>query len=122
MAEGNRQLGPNRGGRKKGVPNKITGEKIKAQQEYFNNLVDDDYETKLWHEFLNGPDLPPIAQRDPDFSAIFRVRFSAFKLAVEYKRGMPVQPYSGEGGGPIKMVWDIPVGTRADAIAKTYNP
>jgi hypothetical protein len=78
------------GGRQKGTPNRITAIKHTRIQEYFEKIVDDKREAQLWDHFMTD--------REPN-----PVNWQAFKRAVEYKRGMPVQPHSGEGGGPIQV-------------------
>lgn len=81
---------PRIGGRQKGTPNKITAIKRTHIQEYFQQIVSDKQESKLWDHFMNSPD-PNI------------VNWQAFKRAVEYKRGMPVQQHAGPDGGPIPV-------------------
>ena len=83
-------MGIRLGGRKKGVPNKSTALKVELRKDYFERIMDDKRETAMWNRFLETPNQDPI-------------NWQAFKLAVQYKRGMPIQPVSGEGGGAIKF-------------------
>lgn len=78
------------GGRKPGTPNKNALEKRTATQVFFTRILSDKEEEKLWDDFLTGPD-PNV------------VNWQAFKRAVEYKRGMPLQQVSGPEGGPIPV-------------------
>jgi hypothetical protein len=81
---------PRLGGRAKGTPNKDTLVKRAATLSFFSKIMDDKKEAKLWNEFLTDPE-PNI------------VNWQAFKRAVEYKRGMPIQSHTGEDGGPIQV-------------------
>lgn len=78
------------GGRKPGTLNQNTLEKRTATQVFFTRILSDKEEEKLWDDFLTGPD-PNV------------VNWQAFKRAVEYKRGMPLQQVSGPEGGPIPV-------------------
>jgi len=62
------------GGRQKGTPNK----KTTATAEFFNRVLSDKRESELWEFFLG--------HADPE------VKFKAFRLSLEYKRGKPIQP------------------------------
>ena len=68
------------GGREKGTPNKNCAAKRESTQEFFRRILDEEAEQKLWQAFFDGVNQNPIA-------------FQAFKRAVEYKRGMPVQSH-----------------------------
>lgn len=78
------------GGRKAGTPNQSTLEKRSATQVFFSSIISDKEEEKLWEHFLY--------EADPNV-----VNWQAFKRAVEYKRGMPVQQHAGPDGGPIPV-------------------
>lgn len=79
-----------RHGRPKGVPNKHTLVKRQQTVDFFRKIMSDKKEETLWEKFLTGAD-PNI------------VNWQAFKRAVEYKRGMPVQTHTGEDGAPIAI-------------------
>ena len=84
------------GGRRPGSKNKNTGLKAKKRAEdtkaFFARILPDERENKLWKKFTTE-------------SNINIVNFQAFKLAVAYKRGQPIQPHTGEDGGPIEFVY-----------------
>lgn len=72
-------------------------------KDYFKRVIDDNEEGRLWKHFLAGNEENVIA-------------WNAFKRAVEYKRGMPIQPkeLSGDDGGPIAVTVDVSAIPRAD--------
>jgi hypothetical protein len=86
--------GAKTGGRSPGTPNKNAGLKRLKTQEFFEKILDDKKESVHWKKFMTG--------KAPDM-----VSWQAFKRAVEYKRGMPIQPneHSGVGGGPIPFTY-----------------
>jgi hypothetical protein len=61
------------GGRQKGTPNKSRT----ATSEFFQRILTDTNEEKLWTYFMGHEDA--------------EIRFKAFRLAIEYKRGKPLQ-------------------------------
>lgn len=81
------------GGRQKGTPNKKTAALKEATKDFFRRIVDDDVEAKFWRHFITGFELVP--QNDGTMQLVpiplDPVAWQAFKRAVEYKRGMPVQ-------------------------------
>lgn len=78
------------GGRKPGTPNRNATEKRSAREDFFSRIVSDKEEMRLWNHFMTAAE-PNI------------VNWHAFKRAVEYKRGMPVQQHAGPEGGPIAV-------------------
>jgi hypothetical protein len=78
--------GERRGGRQKGTPNKATT----ATADFFHRVLTDERESELWKFFLD--------HGDPE------IKFKAFRLSLEYKRGKPVQPmeHTGADGGPVE--------------------
>lgn len=93
------------GGRQKGTPNKSTPEKKEQVADFFHKILDDEVEAKFWRYFMTGYQVVNL----PDSSVqiipipLNPVAFSAFKRAVEYKRGMPVQPFVGSADLHIKV-------------------
>jgi len=93
---------PKSGGRQKGTPNHATVATRKKSKEYFERILDDKRETLLWNRFID------LASQDS-------INFQAFRLAVQYKRGMPVQPQELKSDGQSGViVWNIPAGAAAN--------
>lgn len=91
------------GGRQKGTPNKKTIAEREATQDFFARIIDDETEANFWRWFTTGFQIVdgkviPIPPNP--------VAYQAFKRAVEYKRGMPIQPISGagEGSSPLRVI------------------
>jgi hypothetical protein len=80
-----------RGGRKPGQKNRKTLVSKQLTQEFFDRVVPDKWEARQWKRFLKSKDE--------------KIRWEAFKRAVEYKRGKPIErsETSGAGGGPIPL-------------------
>lgn len=96
MASGGKRLGS---GRKPGVQNKKT-EATKAKAiSFFEKLLDDETEAKFWRYFMSGYVVEILENGEQKIVPIplNPVMFAAFKRAVEYKRGMPVQTVQGTG-------------------------
>ena len=95
------------GGRAKGTPNKKTHALKEATKDFFRRIVDDEIEAKFWRHFITGFELITL----PDGTAqvlqipLDPVAWQAFKRAVEYKRGMPVQlvEHLNAGDKPFKI-------------------
>jgi len=81
-------------GRTKGTPNKKTTEEREQTQDFFRRIVDDEIEAKFWRYFITGYEMINLPNGSVQIVPIplNPVSFSAFKRAVEYKRGLPVQP------------------------------
>lgn len=116
MALGGKRLGA---GRKPGTQNK-TAEAVKAKAvSYFERLLDDETEAKFWRYFMTGY----VVEVQEDGSEriipipINPVTWAAFKRAVEYKRGMPVQTVHGSGKDGEFVVRFQTVGTNAEVLA-----
>jgi hypothetical protein len=58
-----------------------------AKRSWGAKILPDKREIADWKKWLDDP----------------RVGFEAFKLAVAYKHGKPVQPVAGPDGGPIPL-------------------
>ncbi len=93
------------GGRQRGTQNKNTPEKKEQVAEFFHRILDDEVEAKFWRYFMTGYQVATLPDGRSEIIPIplNPVAFSAFRRAVEYKRGMPVQPISGPNGGPIPV-------------------
>lgn len=97
------------GGRERGTPNRKSAEIKEATAEFFARIVDDETEAKFWRYFMTGYQ---VAAREDGTQEIIPiplnpVAFQAFKRAVEYKRGMPVQPVEGKGQ-TVGIIFDVP--------------
>lgn len=81
-------------GRQKGTPNRKTTEIKEATRDFFHRILDDEIEAKFWRFFMTGYEMVPLPDGKLQLIPIpvDPVSFSAFKRAVEYKRGLPVQP------------------------------
>lgn len=81
-------------GRKAGTPNKKTSEIKEATRDFFQRILDDEIEAKFWRYFMTGFETIPLADGRMEIVPVpvDAVSFQAFKRAVEYKRGLPVQP------------------------------
>lgn len=87
-------------GRPKGVQNKIV-EYVKVKSvSFFERILDDDTEAKFWRYFMTGYiiDTLPDGSNQIISIPVDATCWNAFRRAVEYKRGMPIQPidFSGE--------------------------
>ena len=93
------------GGRQKGTQNKNTPEKKEQVASFFHALIDDETEAKFWRYFMTGyvVDVQEDGTQRIIPIPVNPVTWASFKRAVEYKRGMPVQPISGPNGGPIPV-------------------
>ena len=93
MPQGGKRLGA---GRPAGRQNKVA-EALKANSvRFFDKLIDDETEAKFWRYFMTG------WMFDEETHACIplplnRICFDAFKRAIEYKRGMPIQTKEPEG-------------------------
>ena len=82
---------------------------------FFNRILDDDTEHRLWLKFLEGRVMmrddkgEPIRDRNgiPQFHEITGVSWNAFRRMVEYKRGMPVIKVNDDQGKPITVNFNI---------------
>lgn len=81
-------------GRKAGTPNKKTTEIKEATRDFFQRIMDDEIEAKFWRFFMMGYEtsILPDGRMQIIPIPVDPVSFQAFKRAVEYKRGLPVQP------------------------------
>jgi len=102
MAHGGKRIGA---GRKPGTSNRVNQEMRELAKGFFERLLDDETEAKFWRYFMTGWTVDgktgsciPIP--------INQVCFNAFKRAVEYKRGMPVQPVASESASGLTFVFD----------------
>lgn len=93
------------GGRKKGTQNKNTPEKKEQVEEFFHALIDDETEAKFWRYFMTGyvVDIQEDGSQKIIPIPLDAVKWSSFKRAVEYKRGMPIQPVIGRLTGTIEV-------------------
>ena len=102
-----RQGGARRGaGRKAGTQNKVT-EALKGKSiDFFAAILDDETEARFWRYFMTGY---VVDVHEDGTSQILPIPvnptcYKAFQRAVEYKRGMPVQPITGSRDGePIRI-------------------
>jgi hypothetical protein len=80
-----------RGGRKPGSKNKKTIATKQQTQEFFDCIVPDKWEARQWKRFLKSKNE--------------KICWEAFKLAVAYKRGKPIErsETSGADGAPIPI-------------------
>jgi len=93
------------GGRQKGTQNKNTPYKKEQCAEFFRRIMDDEQEAKFWRYFMTGYEAIGLPDGSMQIVPIplDPVSWQAFKRAVEYKRGMPVQSIVGADGGPLKI-------------------
>lgn len=88
------QKRPKTGGRTAGTPNKTTTAVREETIKFFQRIIDDEVEAKFWRFFITG--YQEHVKEDGTLQLIKYeldpISFSAFKRAVEYKRGLPVQP------------------------------
>lgn len=116
MPLGGKRLGA---GRKRGTQNKFT-EAVKAKAaSYFEKLLDDETEAKFWRYFMTGYVVEILADGTERIIPIpvNPVTWAAFKRAVEYKRGMPVQTIAGTGKDGSFTVRFETVGANAEILA-----
>ena len=95
------------GGRQKGTPNKSTPGKKEQTVSFFQKILDDEIEAKFWRYFMTGYEtvMSPSGEMQIIPIPLDQVAWQAFRRAVEYKRGMPVQSIVGADGGPIQVVF-----------------
>lgn len=97
-------------GRPKGVQNHIVEAVKRKSISFFERILDDDTEAKFWRYFMTGY----IEDRILDDSGntinyqliklpLEPVAWNAFKRAVEYKRGMPVQAIIAAGEFKVQV-------------------
>jgi len=93
------------GGRKQGTPNKTTTQVKEQAQEFFHLLIDDETEAKFWRYFMSGyvVDIQEDGTQRIIPIPLDPIKWNSFKRAVEYKRGMPVQPVVGKLTGTIEV-------------------
>jgi len=109
--------GKKTGGRTAGTPNKLTVAKREETKSFFEKILDDEVEAKFWRYFMTGYVIDPETKAcvplplDP-------ICFAAFKRAVEYKRGMPMQPteIGGRGGEAISITFEA-IGAKTEDFA-----
>lgn len=97
-------------GRPKGIQNQIVEAVKRKSISFFERLLDDETESKFWRYFMTGYIID--TQTDESGAVINTqiipipldaIAWNAFKRAVEYKRGMPVQPFVGSADLHIKV-------------------
>jgi len=93
------------GGRQKGTQNKNTPEKKEQVEQFFHALIDDETEAKFWRYFMSGyvVDIQEDGTQRIIPIPLDPIKWSSFKRAVEYKRGMPIQPVVGKFEGEITV-------------------
>ena len=75
----------------------------KESEDFFAELLDDESEARFWRYFMTGyviDQLPNGAYRVIPIP-LDSIMWAAFKRAVEYKRGMPVQPVAARFLGTV---------------------
>ncbi len=94
------------GGRQKGTPNRSTPGKKSKIESFFHDLLDDETEAKFWRYFMSGYVVDTQADGTQRIIPIpvDPVCWSSFKRAVEYKRGMPVQPIAAKFEGALQVI------------------
>lgn len=94
-------------GRPKGSPNKRTARQRLETRDFFNGILDDETEAKFWRYFTTGYEQLETSDGRVQIIPLplNPVAFAAFKRAVEYKRGMPVQitEITGKNGDGIQV-------------------
>lgn len=96
-------------GRQKGTPNKKTVEAKEQTKEFFARIVDDEIEAKFWRYFMTGYETHELPDGRMQIIPIplDPIAFAAFKRAVEYKRGLPVQVIAHEDRQPMMPMGEI---------------
>lgn len=94
------------GGRRKGTPNKRTSRQRADTREFFDGILDDETEAKFWRYFTTGYEQLETTDGRVQIVPLplNTVAFAAFRRAVEYKRGMPVQITEIAGGQALKII------------------
>ena len=96
------------GGRQKGTQNRNTPEKKEQVASFFHALIDDETEAKFWRYFMTGYVVETLEDGSQKIIPIplDSTKWASFKRAVEYKRGMPVQPIAAriDGGEAFRIV------------------
>lgn len=97
-------------GRPAGIQNRIVEAVKKKSISFFERLLDDETEARFWRYFMTGY---IVDTQTDETGAIVNtkiipipldvVAWNAFKRAVEYKRGMPVQPFVGSSEVKIQV-------------------
>lgn len=105
------------GGRKKGTANRNTLATREQTKSFFERILDEETEAKFWRYFMSGYVIDPATNQIIPIP-LNVVSFQAFKRAVEYKRGMPVQPteHSGADGEAIHIRFEA-VGANPEDFA-----
>jgi hypothetical protein len=87
------------GGRPVGSQNKIVAYVKGKSVGFFQRLLSDENEEKFWWYFMTGyvVDVLPDGTKNIIKIPIEATSWNAFKRAVEYKRGMPIQPVEHSG-------------------------
>lgn len=98
------------GGRPPGAQNKIVEAIKKKSISFFERILDDETEAKFWRYFMTGYVVESITNSEGQITncqivpiPLNPVAWNAFKRAVEYKRGMPVQAIIASGDLQIRV-------------------
>ena len=96
------------GGRKKGTQNKSTPQKERGVS-FFQLLIDDETEAEFWRYFMSGyvVDIQEDGSEKIIPIPINPISWASFKRAVEYKRGMPIQPIAARIDGTVQIVTNV---------------
>ena len=108
------------GGRSKGTPNKFSIILREETKSFFDKILDDETEARFWRYFMTGYviDATPDGKTQILPIPLNPISWTAFKRAVEYKRGMPVQQaeISDPSGAGVTIRFDT-VGINAEVLA-----
>jgi len=115
--EKGKQRGFKTGGRAKGTQNKITVATKAETKSFFEKILDDEVEAKFWRYFMTGYLVDSVTNACIPYP-LNPISFAAFKRAVEYKRGMPMQPteITGANGDALNVRFET-VGSNAEILA-----
>src|SRR5882724_3418298 len=102
--------GERRGGRAKGTPNRFGLALREETKSFFEKILDDETEARFWRYFMTGYviDETPEGKMQIIPIPLNAISWTAFKRAVEYKRGMPVQQaeITGADGSAVTIRFD----------------
>jgi len=97
-------------GRPAGLQNRIVEAVKRKSLSFFERILDDETEAKFWRYFMTGyvedrvlDDVGNTVSYQIIKIPLEPIAFQAFKRAVEYKRGMPVQAIIAAGDLKVQV-------------------
>lgn len=113
-------LDSKRKGRPARIQRILRGVTTQSTAAFFQKLLTDETEHQLWMIFMTGkapvldaqgkPTIGPDGKMVLEDVELNPISFNAFKLAVQYKRGMPVVKLENKDGEALRVVEVVTIG------------